>query len=77
MTQCLICDANAVQFDNGLDGVEQKCPDCGHFALGGTFIATLWGRRLDVEQTRAWLASFREERPMELPVINDTNVFWR
>lgn len=73
---CLICGTDAVELDTGRDAREQRCPDCGHFAVSRTLLATQGDRRFHIEQTRAWLARFREARPGDLPVISDATVFW-
>lgn len=73
---CLICGTDAVQLDTGRDAVEQRCPECGHFAVTRTLLATQRDRQFHVDQTRAWLDRFREARPGVLPVISDATVFW-
>lgn len=76
MSKCLICGAHAVQLETRIDGEEQRCPECGHFAVSGSLLAIQQGRLLGVEQTRAWLQRFREANPGVLPVINTTTVYW-
>jgi len=58
--ECLICGEDAVELDTGRDAREQKCPECGHFAVTRALLATQRDRQLQVEQTRAWLERFRE-----------------
>lgn len=49
MTDCLICGANARKIESGLDGEELNCPDCGHYGVSGTFLATKRDRRFDIK----------------------------
>jgi predicted RNA-binding Zn-ribbon protein involved in translation (DUF1610 family) len=74
---CLICGEDAVELDTGRDVREQKCPECGHFSVTRTLLATQRDRQHQVEQTRAWLERFREARPGELPVISDATASGR
>ena len=73
---CLVCAIDAVKVDSNLDGVEVKCPECGHFGVSGSLIGTQRGRHFDVEQTRWWLERRRLAFPDQLPVITDAFVFW-
>jgi len=73
---CLVCGADAREVESELDGVEIRCPDCGHFGVSGSLIAIQRGRHFDVQQTRWWLERRRQAFPDHLPVITDGFAFW-
>lgn len=70
--ECLVCGIGAEVVESDLDGIEVKCPDCGHFGICGSLIANQRGRHFDVEQTRWWLERLRLAFPSQLPVIAET-----
>jgi len=74
--ECLVCGSESEKVESDLDGTELTCPDCGHFGVSGSLIATQQGRHFDVDQTRWWLERRRVAFPDQLPVISGAFVFW-
>ena len=73
---CLVCGVDSVRVDSNLDGIELKCPDCGHFGISGSLLATQGNRRFDLAQTRWWFDRQRDVYPERTPIITDSYAFW-
>ncbi|CAI8718432.1 TFIIB-type zinc ribbon-containing protein [Pseudomonas chlororaphis] len=74
--ECLVCGVDALKVDSGIDGVELKCPDCGHFGVSGSLLAVQHGKSFDIEQTRWWFDRQRHAHPEQLPIITEAFAFW-
>ncbi|MDH4609948.1 hypothetical protein E8F12_15490 [Pseudomonas sp. BN102] len=70
------CSGEAQQIDSKFDGVEIKCPICGHFGVSASVLRQRPGRPFEAEKTRVFLHNPLDINPARLPVINSENVIW-
>lgn len=68
--ECLICHKPAHSAPSHGDYQECACPECGHYKITRTAIASMEsnGFRFDVDLVRNWIAS--QQGSGEIPVID-------
>jgi hypothetical protein len=74
--KCVNCSGEAQQIDSQLNGVEIKCPICGHFGVSASVLRQMPGRTFEVGKTRVFIHNELDINPGRLPVINSENVIW-
>ncbi|CAM4109581.1 hypothetical protein VIVU109783_22420 [Vibrio vulnificus] len=69
---CVICGAEASEGPQFGDAIRYECEHCGVYEITGTLSAMLQTRRLNRDESLAFLASERAENSESVPQISST-----
>ncbi|EJH4017340.1 MULTISPECIES: hypothetical protein [Gammaproteobacteria] len=69
---CVICGAEASEGPQFGDAIRYECAHCGVYEITGTLSAMLQTRRLNRDESLAFLASERVKNPGAVPQISST-----